>query len=90
MSIRASLAVVLCFWLSAPATAQSVEQFYRGKTILLMVPTSPGGINDISGRLVARHIGNFIPGHPTVVVQNQPGGGALIQVELPHPRVDVH
>ena len=63
----------------APALAQqSVEQFYRNKTITLTVPTSPGGINDISGRLVSRHLGLFIPGKPNIVVQNVPGGGGLV------------
>ena len=64
-----------------PMTAQaqeSVESFYKGRTITLVVPTSPGGINDISGRLVSRHIGRFIPGAPNVVVQNLPGGGGLV------------
>jgi tripartite-type tricarboxylate transporter receptor subunit TctC len=78
--IRAKLALALIAAMAlSPARAQqSVEDFYRGKTITLMVPTSPGGINDISGRLVARHIGKFIPGNPNVVVQNQPGGGGLV------------
>jgi tripartite-type tricarboxylate transporter receptor subunit TctC len=44
----------------------------------MIVPTAPGGINDISGRLVARHMGRFIPGNPSFVVQNQPGGGGLV------------
>ena len=59
----------------APATMaqDSVEQFYAGKTITLMVGYDPGGTYDISARLVARHLGNFIPGKPQVVVQNLPG-----------------
>ena len=62
-----------------PAIAQqSVEQFYKGRTITLTIPTSPGGINDISGRLVSRHLGKFIPGQPNIIVQNVPGGGGLI------------
>jgi tripartite-type tricarboxylate transporter receptor subunit TctC len=56
----------------------SVEQFYKGRTITLHVPTSPGGINDIAGRLVARHLGAFIPGSPGFVVQNSPGGNGLV------------
>src|SRR5882762_6980561 len=61
-----------------PAGAQSVEQFYRGRTVTMLVGTAPGGINDISARLVAKHLGRFIPGNPTVVVQNNPGAGGLI------------
>jgi len=57
--------------------ADSVEQFYKTHTITLTVPTSPGGVNDISGRLIARHIGQHIPGKPNIVVHNQPGAGGL-------------
>src|SRR5215510_14264141 len=63
---------------SAPATAQSVESFYKGRTVTMLVGTSPGGINDISARLVARHLARFIPGNPSVIVQNNPGGGGLV------------
>ena len=70
----------LCCALQATqhATAQSVESFYRGRTITMLVGTSPGGINDISARLVARHLSRFLPGNPTIVVQNNPGGGGLV------------
>jgi tripartite-type tricarboxylate transporter receptor subunit TctC len=60
------------------AAAQSVEPFYKGRTVTMLVGTSPGGINDISARLVARHLGRFIPGGPSIVVQSNPGGGGLI------------
>ena len=60
------------------ARAQSVESFYKGKTITLFVATSPGGNYDLNGRLVSRHIGRFIPGNPSVVVQNVPGAGGLL------------
>src|SRR5207247_5549303 len=59
-------------------SAQSVEQFYKGRTITMLVGTSPGGINDISARLVARHFGRFVPGNPSMVVQNNPGAGGLV------------
>jgi tripartite-type tricarboxylate transporter receptor subunit TctC len=60
------------------AAAQSVEQFYRGRTITMLVGSAPGGINDISARLVARHLGRFLPGHPALLVQNNPGAGGLV------------
>jgi tripartite-type tricarboxylate transporter receptor subunit TctC len=60
------------------ADAQSVEQFYKGRSLTMLVGTAPGGINDISARLVAKRLGRFIPGNPTVVVQNNPGAGGLI------------
>ena len=61
-----------------PAAAPSVEQFYRGRTVTLMVGTAPGGINDISARVVARHLNRFIPGNPTIIVQNQPAAGGVV------------
>jgi tripartite-type tricarboxylate transporter receptor subunit TctC len=61
----------------AAASAQSVEQFYKGRNLTLIVGFAPGGINDISGRLVGRHLGRFIPGHPNIIVQNMPGAGGL-------------
>jgi tripartite-type tricarboxylate transporter receptor subunit TctC len=73
-------AIVACLTLLAvqPAAAQSVEQFYKGRSITMLVGNAPGGINDISARLVAKHLGRFIPGNPSVVVQNNPGAGGLI------------
>jgi tripartite-type tricarboxylate transporter receptor subunit TctC len=70
----AALALVL---FAGHAAAQPVEQFYRGRNLTLIVGFAPGGINDISARIVGRHLGRFIPGNPTVVVQNMPGAGGL-------------
>src|ERR1700712_4280182 len=52
------------------AHAQTVEEFYSGRTITLLIPSSTGGINDLAGRLVAEHLGKFIPGHPKIVPEN--------------------
>jgi tripartite-type tricarboxylate transporter receptor subunit TctC len=71
-------AAVLAAALPAAVLAQSVQDFYRGRNVTMIVPTAPGGINDISGRLVARHYGRLIPGNPNFVVQNVPGGGGLV------------
>ena len=79
---RTLLAFLLVLSLSLPATAQTVEQFYAGRTITIIVPTSPGGINDISGRLVARHLARHLPGKPGIVVQNQPGAGGLANANV--------
>jgi tripartite-type tricarboxylate transporter receptor subunit TctC len=59
------------------ARAQSVEQFYKGRQMTMVVGTAPGGINDITARFVARHLGRYIPGNPSIVVQNQPGAGGI-------------
>jgi hypothetical protein len=59
------------------ANAQAAP-FFKGKVITFIVPYSPGGGTDVFARLVARHIREHIPGEPSVVVRNVPGGGALI------------
>jgi tripartite-type tricarboxylate transporter receptor subunit TctC len=62
---------------AVPAKAQSAADFYRGKQITLMVGSSPGGGYDAIARMVARHMGRHIPGNPTIIVQNTPGGGSI-------------
>ncbi len=74
LAILCSLALLTS---AAPASAQSVEQFYKGRQVTMVVGTAPGGINDISARFVARHLGQYIPGNPTIVVENQPGAGGI-------------
>lgn len=58
-------------------TVDAVEEFYRGKTITLIVGSSTGGGFDAYARLVAEHIGKYIPGNPNVIVENMPGAGSL-------------
>ena len=62
---------------SSTARADEIADFYKGKTIQMVVATAPGGGVDLIGRLVARHLGNHIPGRPHLVVQNMPGAGGL-------------
>ena len=59
------------------AQAQTVAEFYRGKTVNVYIGVGVGGEYDIQARLVARHIGKHIPGKPTVVPQNMTGAGGL-------------
>ena len=61
----------------APAQAQSVADFYRGKTINMLIGVGVGGEYDLQARLVARHIGKHIPGNPNVVPQNMVGAGGI-------------
>jgi tripartite-type tricarboxylate transporter receptor subunit TctC len=61
----------------AAARADEVADFYRGRQIDLIVGFGPGGGYDVYARLLARYIGKYIPGNPTVVVQNMPGAGSL-------------
>ena len=62
--------------LQASATAQSVADFYKGKTIRMVVGIDVGSGYDVNARLLARHLINHIPGNPAIVVQNQPGAGS--------------
>ncbi len=57
--------------------ADSVEAFYKGKTMQLLIGFGPGGGYDLYGRAVARHMGRFIPGNPTLVPQNMAGAGSV-------------
>ena len=65
---------------AAPARADDVESFYRGKQIRFIVGSAPGGTYDLLARIVARHIGAHIPGAPSIIVQNQPTAGGLLMV----------
>jgi tripartite-type tricarboxylate transporter receptor subunit TctC len=60
------------------ASTQSVEGFYRGKTLTIMVGSTPGGGYDTYARLLARHVSKYIPGQPNVIVENRPGAGTLL------------
>ena len=71
-------AVLIPLLVPAGAQAQSVEEFYRGKTISMVIGYPAAGANDRYARTVARHIGKYIPGHPNVISRNMPGGGSLI------------
>ena len=59
---------------------QAVADFYRGKTITIFFGGSPGGGYDVDARVLARHIGRFIPGNPSLVVQNISGARGLTSV----------
>jgi tripartite-type tricarboxylate transporter receptor subunit TctC len=73
------LATVVCASVLAISSghAQSVADFYRGKSVQLLIGYTGGGNYDLQARILARHIGRHIPGNPTVVPQNMPGAGSL-------------
>ena len=70
------LAMLVCLAVTRASAEDSVEQFYKGKEINLIVGSSAGGGYDTYARLIARHIGRYIPGNPTIVPQNMPGAGS--------------
>lgn len=57
---------------------KAVADFYRGKTVRIIVGASPGGGYDTYSRLIAKHMGKYIPGNPTVIVENMPGAGSIV------------
>jgi tripartite-type tricarboxylate transporter receptor subunit TctC len=63
---------------AASGFAQTGENFYRGKMLSVMIGYGVGGSDDLWARMIARHIGDYIPGHPTVVPVNSPGAGSLL------------
>ncbi len=63
---------------SVPTRAQSVADFYRGKTLRMLIGYGPGGGYDIYGRLVAEFLPRHLPGNPTIVAQNMPGAGSFV------------
>lgn len=70
-----AISFLLSFW-TAPPHAQ--EPFYKGKTIRIIVGFPAGGGYDTYARLIARHMGKYIPGNPTIIVENMSGAGSLI------------
>ena len=70
---------VLAVFLSTTAAcvAQAPRSFYAGKTLTIVVGSTPGGYYDIVCRVLARHIGRFIDGNPNIVVQNDPVAGGM-------------
>jgi tripartite-type tricarboxylate transporter receptor subunit TctC len=74
---RAILAITLHLAVVRPATADEVEDFYRGHTLRVVISYSVGGGYDLYARVLAHHLGKYIPGHPTVVPENMPGAGGL-------------
>ena len=71
-------ALVASIAIAAPAAADPVADFYKGKTVSMVISVSPGGGYDLLGRTVARHIGKLIPGAPNLVPRNMPGAGGIV------------
>jgi hypothetical protein len=73
-----------CAWscvlaLMAPAAfAQSVAEFYQGKTVTIMVGSDVGGGYDLTARTLAHHLGRHVPGRPNIIVQNKPGASSIV------------
>ena len=69
---------VLALLASLASSGAAADDFYRGKTVRLIVPSDVGGGYDLYGRSFAPYLKKHIPGEPTIIVQNMPGGGGLL------------
>lgn len=72
------VALFLVLILIAGGAVEAAASFFEGKSVRIIVSSTPGGGNDTYSRLIARHIPRYIPGKPKMIVQNMPGGGGVI------------
>ncbi len=77
LSIVTALLALTALAAPGQASAGSVAEFYKGKQMKMIIRSSPGGGYDTYARLLARHIVNHIPGKPTMIPINMPGGGGI-------------
>jgi tripartite-type tricarboxylate transporter receptor subunit TctC len=75
-SVKAIVAVICS--IAVLSTGARADEIFKGKTINLLIGYPPGGGYDTYGRLLARHLGNHIPGNPAVVPSNMPGAGSIV------------
>ena len=73
---RALMVSTLLAGATLPAAADDVADFYKGKTVRLVIGYGTGGGYDVYAKMLARYLGNHIPGKPTVIAQNMPGAGS--------------
>jgi tripartite-type tricarboxylate transporter receptor subunit TctC len=81
---RICAAVLAAVLVCSQATADPVEDFYKGKTLRVVVGYGAGGGYDIYARVFAEQIGKYLPGKPTAIVQNMPGAGSFLAVKHLH------
>jgi tripartite-type tricarboxylate transporter receptor subunit TctC len=78
MCLRLVAAAALVLSTAQAAASQTPAEFYKGKTVSLLVGFGPGGEDDLWARAVSRHLTNHIPGNPNVVPVHMPGSGGLL------------
>jgi tripartite-type tricarboxylate transporter receptor subunit TctC len=80
MSARSSRRAVVASALACmvAGSAAAADEFYRGKTLTLILGYAPGGGVDTAGRVIARHFARFVPGNPSVIVQNMEGAAGMV------------
>jgi tripartite-type tricarboxylate transporter receptor subunit TctC len=63
---------------SAPARADAIEDFYKGRTLSLVVSSSTGGGYDTLARMLTKYVSRHLPGTPNIVIRNMPGAGGIV------------
>ena len=86
-ALRSSIVWAAALAFAAGATAVRAADFYRDKTLTMIVGFAPGGGVDTTARVVARHLVRFIPGAPNIVVQNMEGAAGLVAMNYVAKRV---
>jgi tripartite-type tricarboxylate transporter receptor subunit TctC len=79
--VQAAAALAALLAAASAASGDPVADFYRGKTVRVIIGYGPGGGYDIYGRLAAEFLGRHLPGNPTIVPVNMPGGGSLKAID---------
>ena len=69
--------VILGLIIAFTAMPVAAQEFFKGKTITVVTSTGAGGNYDTIARMVARHMSQYVPGKPKMIVQNMPGGGNI-------------
>jgi tripartite-type tricarboxylate transporter receptor subunit TctC len=78
LSLFAAATTAIGLAAASPAFADPIADFYKGKTMELIVGYPPGGANDVFSRSLTRHLGKYIPGNPNIISRNMPGAGSLL------------
>src|ERR1700752_5164398 len=86
-ALRLAMVCAVALVLAATASAVRAADFYRDKTLTVIVGFAPGGGVDTTARAVARHLVRFIPGAPNIVVQNMEGAAGLVAMNYVAKRV---
>ena len=76
--VYASVALAQTATCAAPTAAQSVAEFYKGKTIAILMGTQPGDSYDLYGRVIGEHLSRCIPGNPTIIMEHMPGASGVV------------
>jgi tripartite-type tricarboxylate transporter receptor subunit TctC len=85
---RTGLVLLLLGLAAPPAAAQSVEDFYKGRTVRIVDGYPPGGGYGLYANLISRHLSKHLPGHPSIVYSSMPGAGSLTLTNYAYSRAD--